>query len=497
MKNYKNREWLYQKYIIENLSLGEIAELCTQNRRKTGSVRYYLKKYNIERSREKTIEAMNASRIKTCQKKYGTNHHLSSINIREKATQTIIEKYGVEHQMQSKEIISKVEATNLKKYGVKCVLANEQIKEKAKQTNLNKFGFENPIYNKDCQEKRKATILKNFGDNAFSIISAKAARTKIERGLIYIINGMTTKELCENKNIGPTTLYSILANLEPDEWGSYFQHFQKNKTNIELFTSKQFNIEKYDKYYDMKRFPNLKYKPDFILKDALALNVDGLYWHSEVNKKKKYHFNMRKEYEKRNLRIIQIREDELYNKTNIVKSIINNAMGKTEIKIGARKTILKSVQPDEAKTFLNQNHMKGYIKSNHIGLYYNEQLIQILSYRKRKNIIKIDRMCSLVNHSVMGGAGKLLKHIERLFPDKKIHYWVDLRYGTGCFLEKLGYNLSHETLGWEWTDFKNTFNRLKCRANMGGRKLPQAQQAEEFGWFKIYDAGQRLWIKNS
>ena len=105
----------------------------------------------------------------------------------------------------------------------------------------------------------------------------------------------------------------------------------------------------------------------------------------------------------------------------------------------------------------------------------------------------------MVNHNIIGGFSKLLKHIERdyLKPSTtEIHNWVDLRYGLGEHLETKGFKLIKDTLGWKWTDYTDTFNRLKCKANMDNRKLTENQHAEELKWYKIYDAGQRLYVKD-
>ena len=92
-------------------------------------------------------------------------------------------------------------------------------------------------------------------------------------------------------------------------------------------------------------------------------------------------------------------------------------------------------------------------------------------------------------------SSKLLKSITSSGKFAKVESWVDLRYGNGVSLEKLGFKVSHETLGWKWTDFKNTYNRLKCTAKMDERELSQKEYAEELKWHKIYDAGQRLYTK--
>lgn len=43
---------------------------------------------------------------------------------------------------------------------------------------------------------------------------------------------------------------------------------------------------------------------------------------------------------------------------------------------------------------------------------------------------------------------------------------------------------SHDTLGWEWTDFSNTYNRRKCRANMEERKSREREYVNELGLYK-------------
>jgi len=250
----------------------------------------------------------------------------------------------------------------------------------------------------------------------------------------------------------------------------------------------------YNKYFNLDDYPNLKYKPDFKLSDKCAINVDGLYWHSEVHSKKKYHFDMRKDYESLGLRVFQFRGDEINYKLNIVNSIVNNYLGNSE-KVYARKTKVKGINHDLAKRFLKSNHLMGSTKAKHIGLFYRDELIMIFSYKMYKESMKVERLCSKAGTMVVGGFSKLLKFAERKHNPRKIKYWVDLRYGTGSYLTKFGFVHQRDTLGWKWTNFEKTYNRLKCRANMDERKLSEKEHAEELGWYRIYDAGQRLYIK--
>ena len=210
------------------------------------------------------------------------------------------------------------------------------------------------------------------------------------------------------------------------------------------------------------------------------------------------YFNLRKSFEDSGLRICQFHEDEIRDKPLVVKSIVNNAIGTTPNKIYARKTIIQTVSQTIANEFLDNNHLMGTIRAKHLGLYYNDILVGLISYKLKKNVCKIERFCTLINSTIVGGFTKLLSYIEKNCIDShitEIHNWVDLRYGTGNHLLEKGFRKIKDTQGWKWTDAVNTFNRLKCKANMDDRKLTEKEHAEELGWYKIYDAGQRLYIK--
>ena len=373
----------------------------------------------------------------------------------------------------------------------KGIMPSQECVENALKANLGR------VQTEEEKAKRAETNMERFG--AKSYLQSNAYRSNmIQSGVIQNIHGKTPMSWAKDNGIPPTAIYKWLS-LNPNptskEITLFCQKYTTSISSIENRIQNYLNLELWNKSFSSE----MRYRPDFKLTDYIALNVDGLYWHSAaINKDKFYHFNMRKEYEKNNLRVFQFRADEVWNKINIIKSMVDNSLGLVNNKIGARKTKIRKVKYDEAFNFLEENHLKGYIKSSCIGLYYNEELISLMSYKvqRKKGFIKIDRFCSKAGFSVMGGFSKLLKYIESLTENLPIHYWVDLRYGTGTFMLDHGFKLEKETLGWEWTDFKNTYNRLRCRANMDKRGLSESEYAAELGWVRIYDAGQRLFIKN-
>lgn len=70
--------------------------------------------------------------------------------------------------------------------------------------------------------------------------------------------------------------------------------------------------------------------------------------------------------------------------------------------------------------------------------------------------------------------------------------FCDLRYATGKSYEVNGFKKVNTSQGWCWTDGKQRFNRLTCKAGNG---KTEAENAKDLNWFKIYDAGQAKYIK--
>lgn len=321
--------------------------------------------------------------------------------------------------------------------------------------------------------------------------------------------GTSVKDWLEtNKILSPTytTVISWLKSsknttISQKKLEEFIADFGQHKTCLEIEIQKMFGIGHWNKTMPGS---GMRHRPDFLLSPTLALNIDGLYWHSEKFRTKNSHFGQRKDFEDKGMRIFQFHADELKNSPEIIKSMVKNALGKSENKIYARKCILKIVNQTEATKFLVANHLMGTTSAKHIGLYHEENLVCLMSYKvfPKKKICKIERFCSITNTNVLGGFGKLLNELEnnlsRLHTTKinEIHNWVDLRYGTGNHLKNYNFVFRKDVQGFKWTDYKNTYNRLACKANMDSRKMSESDHAKEKGWVKIYDAGQRLFVKN-
>ena len=74
--------------------------------------------------------------------------------------------------------------------------------------------------------------------------------------------------------------------------------------------------------------------------------------------------------------------DELWDK---LSNWVLNLLNAHKTHIYARKCEVRLVDKNEEKSFLNQYHLQGYQKSmTCLGLYYNNELVQLMSFCKRR-----------------------------------------------------------------------------------------------------------------
>jgi hypothetical protein len=186
----------------------------------------------------------------------------------------------------------------------------------------------------------------------------------------------------------------------------------------------------------------------FIPSHNIAIEFNGLYWHSEEYVDKNYHLNKTQLCEKKDIQLIHIFEDEWLFKQDIVKFRLKNILGLTENKIYARKCIIKEISSKESKEFLNNNHIQGNVNSKiNIGLFYNNELVSLMCFNKprlgigvKHNGYELSRFCNKLDNIVIGGADKLLKHFIKNYQPKQIISYADRRWSQGKLYEKLGFD---------------------------------------------------------
>ncbi len=221
----------------------------------------------------------------------------------------------------------------------------------------------------------------------------------------------------------------------------------------------------------------------------LAIEFNGLYWHSEKNVSKNYHSNKTKACADLGIKLFHVYHDEWTNKRKIVESMIQSRINCSK-RIGARKCAIRIVDPKSSKEFFNETHIdgdaRGFIT---YGLFNKDFLVSCVKLRKplsikHKGKLEIARFSSSLGMNVAGGFSKLLKHIKKLHNETILTY-VDTRFGSnGEHCISAGMKLIGKTgpRMW-WTDKENRFDRLYCRAT---KSLSERENAKRLKLIKIW-----------
>lgn len=167
----------------------------------------------------------------------------------------------------------------------------------------------------------------------------------------------------------------------------------------------------------------------------LGIEYNGLRWHSEqFGKDRNYHIGKLNECNEKGIKLIQIFEDEWINRKDIVISKIKHIanIDTNKKKIFARKCNVKEVNKEEAKDFLNKNHIQGYVGASvYLGLFYENELIGLMGFKKEKDgYWDLNRFATDNNYNCVGAGGKLFKYFVKNYDFKEIKSFADRRWTT-------------------------------------------------------------------
>ena len=179
----------------------------------------------------------------------------------------------------------------------------------------------------------------------------------------------------------------------------------------------------------------------YIPDKKIAFEFDGLYWHCELKKDKYYHLKKTYYCKEQGIQLIHIFEDEWLYKRDIVKSNIRYLLHKNINRIYGRKCIIKVLDKDDTKCFLDKNSIKEIsIPSINYGLIYDGEIVSIMSFKNIRNkTYELMVFCNLLNTTITGGFAKLLKSFISDFNPSCIVSYVDKRWDNGELFDDNGF----------------------------------------------------------
>ena len=484
------KEDIIKLYIEQNLSVKDCAKYFGLNMRMFQKI---LSDYGIKKDRKQVYNLQKKKLLET----KGVENVFQLQEIKNKSKQTIKEKYGVEHYTLTKEYKLKNLQSRIEKYG-----DDLYQREKYRQTCLKKYGVENTFQDENIKQKIKE-IIKLRSDVEYSSqehLSKESLQILSNKDILkdYIITNKIsgTVELGNKLNISQSCAYNyverygLLNNLTYS--GSSLEK------DIREYINKNFQTENNIKILDGKEIDI------FIPKLNIGIEFNGNYWHNEYKKPIKYHQSKSKLAEEKGIFLYHIFEYEWNTKKEQILNQLNNLLGINTQKIYARKCIIKEVNNNEKKMFLELNHLQGNDSSSiKLGLYFNNELVSLMTFTKprfnKKYEWELSRFCSKENCNVIGGASKLFKYFINNYNPQTIISYSDIAKTRGNLYDKLGFNL--ETISnpnYIWTNGQYNLSRYQCQKHklleQGFEGKSETEIMHNRGYYRIYDCGNKVWI---
>lgn len=372
----------------------------------------------------------------------------------------LMEKYGVINVGQLQSIKNKVKETNLQRYGVDNAAKRKEIQEKIAQTNLKRYGVRNPFQLEEVKakvkiinqsEERNVKIRKSWNKRAADYRINLLAKCnleflpefKYERMRVNNTGWLETKLRCTKCN----KIFNYKFNSDKDLSRAcpYCHPFSQSKPEEDIVNFiKTCGLK--EVITNNRSLIHPQELDIYIPSKNLAIEYNGLYWHSETcGKDKNYHLNKTKLCAEKGVQLIHIFEDEWIKKQQIVKSRLKHLLGLTPYKIAARKCEVRLVKNKIASNFLDKYHIQGSINSSiNLGLFYKNKLVALMTFGKsrfNKNYeYELLRYCSVFNFSIVGGASKLFSYFIKKYNPTSVISYADRRWSNGNLYKQLGFN---------------------------------------------------------
>lgn len=380
---------------------------------------------------------------------------------KDKIKKSLIDNYGVDNPMKNEDIKRKA-------------ISNNNLQEcynKMKDTMISKYGTDNPMSVDSIKHKCISTIKERYGvDNVMKLDSNKRMLSSTNCSLSYDniisregfldrVTPMFTKETYKGRFANNLYKCNICGKEFTDWIDSTYKFIPRCPICFPPKTS-MFEHEVYMTIKDILGDDITIIRNDRKVLDGLeldiyipelniAIEVNGLYWHSElIHSDNMYHYNKFKLCKDKRIRLIQILEDEWLYKKGIVISKLKHILNKNDVpRVYARKCHISIVSYNDKKSFLESNDIKGDDDSSlYIGLYYGHALVAIMTFRKYNSVYyELSRYTTNKDYIVVGSFSKLLKHSCKLYNIDNIVTYVDLRWSLGRLYRKHKFTLIGQT----------------------------------------------------
>lgn len=503
-----------------------------------------------------------ALRSATVLDKYGVSNVSQSDTVKQQIKQTSLLRYGVDNPAQSTDARKKIQAsaiatadsrmkkvkeTCVKRYGVDNVNRLDCVKEKKKQTTQQRYShdsyFQTPEFRKQKNtalmtkygvdnisklgstiEKIKATKQQRYGNASYNNRSGAQHTMQQRYGahhsqahwsyntrdclsdpekLSKFVQGLPLNYAATQLNIAPTTLRNTV----------YRHNIHSHLSRVNQY--EQFVQEILDQagieYTRNDRTVLDGLELDFVIPSKnIAIEINGIYWHSELmGKHKHYHVWKTQQCKQQGLQLLHLWDYQFDKNAQLIKSMILNRLGIHNTRVYARSTQLVLLTREAHNKFLTENHLSGTINSSiRYGLEHKGKLVAAMSFGKSRfkaNEIEMYRFAVLANHSVPGAAGKMFAGFLQQHNASKVISFADRDISQGGVYTALGFKqVAQIPPSYRYFKNRKIYNRLHFQKHKLKNILPyydsaltEWQNMQLNGYNRFWNTGQLKYEYNT
>ena len=236
----------------------------------------------------------------------------------------------------------------------------------------------------------------------------------------------------------------------------------------------------------------------------IAIEYNGLYWHSEKYKPRNYHRDKMQAAQEAGWSVVQVWEDD---PLPVIRSMLARKLGvSTEPRYNARSLQKGDVGRVEAREFLNANHVQGYSPGSvRLGLRDDNTLVALMLFRSRgEGVWELSRYATA--GLVRGGFTRLLTTFVKEHRPTQVVSFSDNTVSDGGVYEQAGFtrdgeiapDYSYLVEGRRVHKFNYRLNRFRTDPDLKFEPgLTEKELADLNGLPRIYDAGKVRWVLNT
>lgn len=369
---------------------------------------------------------------------------------------------------------------------------------------------------KEAASKRKDTKLRRYGE--VSTYHLNAQRTEEQQ--IALESAEELRGFIERNNLINETVHQIAIALDVTDDTILKAVHRYNLENIVTVGGNKEStgeVELYNYVASIVGDENIKrhvkdaitpYELDIYIEEkGIAIEYNGIYWHSSQMKDKMYHQNKTLACARKGIKLIHIWENEWVatGSREKIKRYLADMLSDNKRILYGRQTEVHEIDQSEATEFLNEYHLQGSMNSRvNIGCHYNNELIGVMSFSypryDRDRQWELTRMAWKSGVAVVGGSEKLFKYFIRAYNPDSIICYSDISKFRGNAYARLGFKCTCKDItapGYEWVnkDTMETLSRYQTQkhklveAGLGGIEETEDEIMTRLGYLKIFNCG--------